>query len=72
MLPALSLTSDENIAYTDLYTPIKTYCVEMALKYIIGEESLDNFDAFLEELKAMGVEECQAIQQAAYDRYLAR
>ena len=72
VLPALSLTSDENIAYTDLYTPIKTYCVEMALKYIIGEESLDNFDAFLEELKAMGVEECQAIQQAAYDRYLAR
>lgn len=72
VLPNLSLTSDETMTYTDLYTPIKAYCVEMALKFIIGEESLDNFDAFLEELKEMGVEECQAIQQAAYDRYLAR
>lgn len=72
MLPALALTQDETVTYGDLYTPIKAYCAEMALKFILGEESLDNFDAFVEELKAMGVEKCQAIQQAAYDRYLAR
>ncbi len=44
----------------------------MRIKFITGEESLDNFDAYLETLRNMGVEEYIAIEQAAYDEYLSR
>lgn len=72
VLPPLALTEEETITYSDKFDSISARCAEMAMKYIIGEESLDNFDAFLEELRKMGIEECQAIQQAAFDRYLAK
>lgn len=72
VVPKLALTEEESITYSDKFTPISDYCAEMALKFILGEESLDNFDAFIEKLHTMGVDECQAIQQAAYERYLAK
>lgn len=68
----LSMTDDEQIVISDVYAPIKTYISEMALKFIMGEESIDNFDAFVAELKKMGIEDVLKVQQAAYDRFLAR
>lgn len=68
----LSRTDDEQIVITDVYAPIQTYISEMALKFIMGEESLDKFDAFVAELEKMGINDVLKVQQAAYDRYLAR
>lgn len=72
VVPTLALNEEESITYSDTFTPISAYCSEMALKFVLGEESLDKFDDFTAKLKAMGIEECQAIQQAAYERYLAK
>ena len=69
---AVSRTDVEAIVYSDKFTPISAYISEMALKFILGEESLDNFDAYIAKLKEMGVEDVLLVQQAAYDRYLAR
>ena len=40
------------------------------MKFVVGDESLDEFDNFVSTLKQMGIEDCIAIEQAAYDRYL--
>ena len=53
-------------------TDIETYVKEMALKFIMGQESLDSFATYQENLKNMHVEELIAAYQAATDRYEAR
>jgi putative aldouronate transport system substrate-binding protein len=44
----------------------------MTYKFITGQESLDNFDAFVEQIKSQDIEDAIEIQQAALDRYNAR
>ena len=44
----------------------------MRIKFIMGETSLDEFDAYVQQIEAMGLEDVLAIQQAALDRYNAR
>lgn len=72
MTKFLMYTSEEAEIRSDLRTDIETYMDEMQLKFITGQESLDNFDAYIEQLKALGVEEWIAVEQAAYDRLQAR
>ena len=69
-MPNVSLSDEESTRYTDLWSSIGTYVSEMAMKFMSGDESLDDFDNFLEELNAMGLEEALEIQQAAYDRFM--
>lgn len=71
-VPILALTDEESVQYTDKMAAIQTYVQEMGLKFMTGDESLDSFDAYLAELDAMGLQECLEIQQAAYERYLAK
>jgi hypothetical protein len=42
----------------------------MVMKYITGEESLDNIGLLEEGLNARGLAEYLEIHQAAYDRYV--
>lgn len=69
-VPYLSLTDEEQMEYTDKMTPIETRTTEMALKFMTGDESLDNFDSFVEELNSMGLQDCLKIKQQAYERYM--
>lgn len=71
-MPAVSLTVDEGARSSLLLSEINTYVSEMTLKFIIGDESFDNYDAYLSRVKEMGVDEVIAINQAALDRYYAR
>ena len=71
-VPGIALSSEESAAYSDKVSPIKTYVNEMALKFVTGEEDLANFDAFVKTLQNMGLDECLALRQAAYDRYISR
>ena len=70
ILPSLSRTEDENTRFTDLMSAISTYVEQMGVKFMTGDESLDNFDAFVKELNEMGLQEVLEIQQYAYDRYM--
>lgn len=69
---AVTLTSDEGSSFARIMSELETYVMEMNIKFIIGAESLDNYDAFRERLKSMGAEEALALQQAAFDRYNTR
>ena len=71
-MPSVTLTEEETLGFTDKHTACSTYISEMAQKFIMGTESLDKIDEFYAQLKKMGIEECVAIQQAAYDRAVAK
>ena len=44
----------------------------MYVKFVMGLESLDNFEAFRDQLRKMGVENYLSIAQTALDNYNAR
>lgn len=51
---------------------IDTYVNEIICKFIMGIESLDNYDNFLNELKNRGIEDVLKAKQVAYGRYQER
>ena len=71
-VPTLQMTADETAAYTDPYNAIYSYVTEMSLKFLTGEESLDNFDKFVDKLYEMGLQGCIDIQNASYKRFAAK
>lgn len=72
VMPRVTIPDDMSARFASLGNDINTYCSEMRIKFITGEESLDNFDAFRDTLRNMGIEEYIAIEQAAYDEFMAR
>ena len=52
-------------------TDIDTYVDEMTLKFIIGTESLDNWDSYVKTVYSMDLQDALDATQAAYDRYMA-
>ena len=57
--------------YNRIFSDIDTYMDETVSKFGVGDLSLDQVDSCVQQLKDMGIEDCIAIEQAAYDRYLA-
>ena len=47
---------------------INTYQEEMYTKFILGEEPLDNWGKFVDQIKGMGIDEVLTVYQAQYDR----
>lgn len=68
---SILLTSDEQAIITQYAADLETRSKEMMTRFIMGQESLDNFDKFVSELEAMGLAEVTAIRQSQYDRYIA-
>lgn len=66
----INLTSEETEEYNTIYNDIDTYLDETISKFVVGDKSLDEFDQFVDQAIAMGIEECVEIYQGAYDRYL--
>lgn len=71
-LPSYVRTEDEQSRYNDINTQIGTYVAEMALKFVTGDESLEDFDKFVEQVEAYGLPELLEIEQAAYDRFMSK
>jgi len=68
----MSLTDEEAVIYSAKYNDIKTFYTEWICKTIMGQNSLDDFDKFVQQMKDMGIEQMIQIKQDSYDRYLAR
>lgn len=73
-LPSILRTTDEESTYSNNQSKIDDYVNTMVLKFILGDEELNetSWSNFKAQLEADGVSDNIAIQQAAYDRYLAR
>ena len=72
VMPAISLTTEEGERSSALKADIDTHVSEMILKFIAGDESFDNYDAFIDRIKTMGIDEVVEIHQNALERYNAR
>jgi len=68
----VSMTAEEGSEFSRIMGDIDTYATEMTTKFIIGAESLDKFDEYVETIKSMGLDGAIAVRQAALDRYSAR
>lgn len=71
-MPVVALTEEENLAYTDTWTAIQTYVSENISTFIIGDKSIDEWDDYVATLNSMELQKCRDIQQAAYERWLAK
>ena len=69
---AAALTADEADEHSKLYSDINTYMQQYLAEFITGSRPMDEWDSFVEELISMGIEDCIALKQDAYDRYMAR
>ena len=73
LMPILSPTEEETDAITDKLSALTTNVSENMYNFIIGERSLDEFDAYVDELYSRySLEEVKAIRQAQVDRVLSR
>lgn len=72
ILPPLTLTSDEGAQYSAIYADIKTFVQENTVKFIMGTKPMEEYDAFVEAIKALNIEKCIEIQQTALERYHSR
>jgi len=73
MLPAyMAMTPEESTEYAAIYSDIETYMDENISKFVTGDKTLEEFDDFVSTLKQMNVDRCTELQQAAYDRYMAK
>ena len=70
-MPNVYIASDKLTEYSSKMTDIKTYTDEMYIKFISGVEPIKNFEAYVAELKKLGIEDVLKMQQEAYNKYLA-
>ena len=68
-LPRLSPTELERSDFDTIISDINLYAGEMIDKFILGIESMEHYDQFVDRLKQMGIEQAIQIQQAALERY---
>ncbi len=52
--PKISLTVEQGAEASQILTPMATYRDEMFAKFVKGEESFDNWDTYLENMRKMG------------------
>lgn len=68
-LPLLQYTEDELARITTIGTDIYQYAEAMYAHWVVDGGIDDEWDAYIEQLNAMGLEELVAIHTTAYDAY---
>lgn len=73
MLPlTLSYTDEESSAYTAIMSDVNVYVNESSIKFINGDRSMDEWDAYVERIERMRIGEATEITAAAYGRWAER
>ncbi|WP_320991322.1 extracellular solute-binding protein [Hungatella sp.] len=68
---ALKYTSDDETEYKNIMASIKPYVDEKFQSWILGVNDFDSeYDTFIKELKARGIDRALEINQIAYDTFL--
>ena len=67
-IPPIKYTVDEAAKRADLITTLETYAEPMLTKMVFGEEPLEKWDEFINELYKLGLDELIELEQTAYDR----
>lgn len=73
ILPPITMTPEESDEYKSLNSQVSTAADEFRDKVLTGAIDInEGWDAYIEQIKGMGVERMVELQQAALDRYNAR
>lgn len=72
MLPPITSTPQESEETAAIGAEVTTYFEEMVVKFITGQEPMENFAAYQARLKQIGVEKLIQTRQAGLDRFKAR
>jgi len=71
-MTAMKFTEDEQYVIENKWGEINTYVKQMEAEFISGSKDIDaEWDNFVATLEQMGLQECVAVYQAAYDRFNA-
>lgn len=70
--PSVTLNAAEADVYNGYYSDIETLVDEQLTKFIVGDTDMSEYDAFVEQIKGMNLDEVLEAYQSAYDRYLVR
>ena len=71
LLSALAFTAEESEILSDVWNDVHTCTQEYLAKVILGNDTVDNFDKYVSQLKTMGVDKVVDVYQTAYDRYMS-
>lgn len=72
VMPPIVATPEESKEQATILSEVNTYIEEKFVGFVTGVEPLENFDAFVEAIKGLGIERVLEIKQAGVDRYNAR
>ena len=70
--PTVTHTEEEADLIATTYSDIETFVQEGLMRFILGTDSMDNWDSFTEQIRGLGIDEVIAAKQAAYDRFMSR
>ncbi|MDF2924669.1 MAG: transporter substrate-binding protein [Paenibacillaceae bacterium] len=71
-LPLITPTPEEASEFAKIMNDVNTLVEEMTLKIILGTESVDSYEPYVEKIKKLKIDRATEIQQAALDRYNKR
>jgi len=68
-----TMTTEQGEEYTVLINEINSYITEMTLKFIMGEEELNDssWEAYMDNVENMGLQRAVELKQEALDAYLS-
>ena len=69
--PVLSYNEEEQAVVNSVGTNIKTFVDEQVSKFMLGERSFDEWDAYVAEVEALGLDQLKAVHESSYARVLA-
>jgi len=67
--PLLKYTPDELDTVKQIRTPIQTFAMENSIKFIRGEKPFSEWDKYVADVKAMGLDKLLKVYDAAYGRF---
>lgn len=68
----VTISAEETDEYASIYNDIKTYVDEMFIKFVNGDEPIENFDKYVAQLKTFGLDKVIKMKQSALERYNSR
>lgn len=72
VIPPITPSSDEAKEQSQIMNEINTYRDQYTVKFILGDADFSEWDAYVEQIKKMGLDRVLEIQNSALDRYNAR
>ena len=69
--PVIAYNEEEQAIVNTIGVNIETYVAEQISKFMLGERSFDDWDNYVAEVEALGLDQLKAVHESSYARMLA-